>query len=194
MPIPSKNMSCPSIPKPVKFLVSLITGDPHLMAGAVEELSRAYGRIDYMTACIPFTATTYYQSEMGGGLVRRLITFEKLLGPERLPEIKRYTDILETRYACHHGRRTVNLDPGYITLYHLILATNKAFAHRPYLRDGVYADMTLIYRNKSFHPLAWTFPDYGSHEMIGILNRLRERYRRQLREEGKGNSKNGVVG
>lgn len=186
-------MSRPSIPKPVKFLVSLIAGDPHLITDAAEELSRAYGRIDYMTACIPFTATSYYQPEMGEGLARRLITFENLLGPERLPEIKRYTDTLEARYAKSDGKRTVNLDPGYITLYHLILATNKKFAHRPYLRDGVYADMTLIYRKRSFHPLAWTFPDYGSPELIGILNRLRERYRMQLREGGTGSSKNGVV-
>jgi hypothetical protein len=124
---------------------------------------------------------------MGEGLMRRLITFEDLLDPERLPEVKRYTDKLEAHYTNSEGNRMINLDPGYITLYQLILATNKRFAHRLYLRDCVYADLTLIYKKKSFQPLAWTFPDYGSADMIGIVNRLRERYRIQLKEQGKGN-------
>jgi hypothetical protein len=176
-------MSHPSPPTPVKLLVSLISGDAHLITGAAEELSQVYGKIDYMSACIPFTATTYYRAEMGEGLMRRLITFEDLLDPERLPEVKRYTDKLEAHYTSSEGNRRINLDPGYITLYQLILATNKRFAHRPYLKDGVYADLTLIYKEKSFQPLPWTFPDYGSAEMIGILNRLRERYHLQLKEQ-----------
>jgi hypothetical protein len=180
-------MSHPSTPQPVKLLVSLITGDAHLITGVAEELSQTYGKIDYMSACIPFTATTYYEAEMGEGLMRRLITFEDLLDPERLPEVKRYTDKLEAHHTNSEGHRRINLDPGYITLYQLVLATNKRFAHRPYLKDGVYADLTLIYKNKSFQPLAWTFPDYGSAEMIGIVNRLRERYHLQLKEAEKGN-------
>ena len=178
-------MSHPSPPTPVKLLVSLITGDTHLITGVAVALSQAYGKIDYMSACIPFTATTYYAAEMGEGLVRRLITFEDLLDPERLPEVKRYTDKLEAHYTDSAGNRRVNLDPGYITLYQLILATNKRFAHRLYLRNSVYADLTLIYKKKSFQPLAWTFPDYGSARMIGIMNRLRERYRLQLKDKEK---------
>ena len=179
-------MSHPSPPKPVKLFVSLIAGDAHLIAGVTEELSQAYGKIDYMSAYIPFTATTYYQAEMGTGLMRRLITFENLMDPERLPDVKRYTDKLEAHYTSSEGNRKINLDPGYITLYQLILATNKRFAHRLYLKDGVYADLTLIFKKKSFQPLAWTFPDYGSFAMIGILNRLRERYRMQLKEHESG--------
>ena len=177
-------MSQPSTPKPVKLIVSLIAGGEKRITEAATELSQSYGKIDFMSACIPFTMTEYYQTEMGEGLMRRLISFADLLDPERLPEVKQYTDKLETHYTRSEGNRRINLDPGYITLYQLILATNKRFAHRPYLRDGVYADLTLIYKEKSFQPLAWTFPDYGSAEMIGILNRLRERYHLQLKEQG----------
>jgi len=180
-------MSHPSAPIPVKLLVSLITGETPLTPGVAEALSQRYGKIDYMSAYIPFTATTYYQAEMGEGLLRRLITFEDLLDPGRLPEVKRYTDMLEVRYTKSDGNRRVNLDPGYITLYQLVLATNKRFAHRPYLHDGVYADLTLIYKKNSFQPLSWTFPDYGSADMLGILNRMRERYRIQLKEQNSSN-------
>ena len=177
-------MSQPSIPKPVKLIISLIAGEEKLFTVASAELSQRYGKIDFMSACIPFTMTEYYQKEMGEGLMRRFITFEDLLDPERLPEVKRYTDRLEGHYTSSEGNRRINLDPGYMTLYQLILATNKRYAHRLYLRDAVYADLTLIYKKKSFQPLAWTYPDYGSTQIIAILNKLRERYQKQLHELG----------
>ena len=175
-------MSQPSIPKPVKLIISLIAGEEKLFTVASAELSQRYGKIDFMSACIPFTMTEYYQAEMGEGLMRRLIAFADLLDPERFPEVKRYTDKLEVRYTTSEGNRTINLDPGYMTLYQFIPATNKRFAHRIYLRNGVYADLTLIYKNKSFQSLAWTYPDYGSMQIIELLNRLRERYQKQLQE------------
>ncbi len=175
-------MSTPSIPKPVKLLVSLVSGYESLFPSAAKELSQAYGRIDFMSKLIPFNKTAYYQAEMGGNLIRRFITFEKLIAPDRLPEIKRWTDRLESEHKDGEENRKLNLDPGYISLSHLILATNKKYSHRPYLRDGVYADLTLMYRRKSFQSLEWTFPDYGTAEIIEIMNRLRERYQVQLRE------------
>ena len=175
-------MSQPSTPKPVKLIISLIAGEEKFITVASTELSKTYGKIDFMSACIPFTMTDYYQAEMGKGLIRRFITFEDLLDPEQLPEVKRYTDKIEAHHTPSEGNRTINIDPGYITLYQLILATNKRFSHRIYLRDNVYADLTLIFKKKSFQPLAWTFPDYGSAQIIEILNRLRERYRKQLQE------------
>ena len=175
-------MSKPSTPKPVKLIVSLISGDKDLFAFVAGDLSRTYGRIDFLSKHIPFTTTTYYQAEMGESLMRRFITFEKLIEPDKLPEIKRWTDGLESKQKDVEGNRRVNCDPGYIALDHLILATNKKYSHRPYLRDGVYADLTLVYKRKGFQPLGWTYPDYGSAEIIKIMNRLRERYRMQLKE------------
>jgi hypothetical protein len=126
--------------------------------------------------------TDYYREEMGENLVRRFITFGDLIRPESLPEAKKRTDLLEGRFLNTAGGRNINLDPGYIALEHLLLATNKKYTHRPYLGNGVYADLTLIYREKSFRPLEWTYPDYASAEIIELLNRLRERYRLQLQE------------
>jgi hypothetical protein len=180
-------MSTPSPPRPVKLIVSLLAAEKELIADAAGELSRTYGVIDFMSRCIPFTMTGYYREEMGEHLIRRFITFKDLFPPETLPEVKKHTDCLEGNYRNDAGGRRINLDPGYIALEHLILATNKKFTHRPYLENGVYADLTLIYRDKSFRPLEWTYPDYASDEIIEVLNRLRERYRLQLQEgEGAG--------
>ncbi|KPJ60485.1 MAG: hypothetical protein AMJ42_01430 [Deltaproteobacteria bacterium DG_8] len=174
-------MSKPSPPTPVKLITSLISKDRSLIAFVTAELSQAYGGIDFMSRFIPFTTTTYYQAEIGENLMRRFITFEKLIEPDMLPEVKRCTDELEAKHKDGEGNRKVNCDPGYIAFDHLILATNKKYAHRPYLRNGVYADLTLIYKKKSFQPLEWTYPDYGSAEIIEIMNRLRERYKVQLK-------------
>ena len=176
-------MSTPSPPKPVKLILSLISKDKSLFTCMAEEISHAYGKIDFMSTCIPFTTTDYYQAEMGDDLMRRFVTFEKLVNPDVLPEVKRRTDELESKQKDEKGNRRVNCDPGYICLEHLVLATHKKYSHRPYLRDGVYADLTLIYKKKSFQPLEWTYPDYGSAEIIGIMNRLRMRYRMQLRTD-----------
>ena len=165
----------------VKLIASVFSGDICLLADALRALSDRYGKADYISAPMPFTYTDYYEDEFGGSLIRRFVAFERLIRPEWLPDIKRWTNDLEGRMS-DGGRRRVNIDPGYLAAAHLILATGKGFGHRPYLRDGIYADLTLIYRERSFHALEWTYPDYRQDEVIRLFNRLRERYREDLKE------------
>jgi hypothetical protein len=173
-------MSDPQPPEAVKLIASLFSGDRFLLDEAVQALSERYGRADFISAPAPFTYTDYYEREFGGSLVRRFVAFERLIRPEVLPDIKLWTNVLEKRLSAE-GRRRVNIDPGYLARAHLILATGKGYTHRPYLREGIYADLTLIYRERSFHPLPWTYPDYASEEVIGMLTRIREKYRLQLK-------------
>jgi hypothetical protein len=70
----------------------------------------------------------------------------------------------------------VNLDPGLLTPENFILATGKNFSHRVYLGNGVFADLTLVYRNGGFHPLPWTYPDYASEEVRSLLRDLRREH------------------
>jgi hypothetical protein len=75
----------------------------------------------------------------------------------------------------------MNIDPGYLSQAHLILATGKGYAHRPYLRDGIYADLTLIFRQGSFEALPWTYPDYAAPETICLFNGIRRKYLLQMK-------------
>ena len=118
---------------------------------------------------------------MGDHLFRHFITFKNLIPIHLLPDIKHSTNRLEERYATPIGNRRLNIDPGYLCLEHVILATTKGYAHRPYLREGIYADLTLIYRNKSFQPLEWTYPDYRQEEVIGLFNQFRKGYVEDLK-------------
>jgi hypothetical protein len=176
-------VSAPRQPRPAKLIASIISGEAALTDEITGCLSRQYGRIEYTSQPLAFNYTNYYAGEIGQELVRRFIAFDDLIEPERLPDIKLFTNGLEAAYSRPDGTRRVNIDPGYITLHHLILATCKNFAHRPYLRDGVFADLTLLYKGGSFTPLAWTFPDYRTPELIGLLNGIRNSYYQQLKKE-----------
>jgi hypothetical protein len=173
-------MSTPRQAEDVKLIASLFSGESRLLGEAIRALSERYGGIDFISAPAPFDYTDYYAKEFGGSLIRRFVSFARLIRPESLPEVKCWTNALELSLA-KEGRRCVNIDPGYLARAHLILATGKGYAHRPYLRDGIYADLTLLYQAKSFQALPWTYPDYASGEMTGMLTRIRERYVLQLK-------------
>ncbi len=174
-------MSIPKIPKPVKLVASILSGEPQLLDSGIEKMEQFFGPVDFSTKPAPFEHTRYYCNEMGEGIQRRFIAFQTLVQRDRLAEIKLWTNHLEEAYQLPgHGRR-INIDPGFITLDNLVLATGKNFTHRIYLGSGIYADLTLIYRKGSFHPLPWTYPDYAEESVIRMFNVIRRRYREQLR-------------
>jgi hypothetical protein len=181
-------MSDPQPAEAVKLIASLFSGDGCLIGDALKAMSERYGRADFISAPVSFDYTDYYSKEFGGSLVRRFVAFERLIRPESLPDVKLWTNALEQRLSME-GQRRVNIDPGYLASAHLILATGKGYTHRPYLRDGIYADVTLMYRDKKFHSLPWTYPDYAGEEMIWMLARIREKYILQLRGKAAGDGR-----
>ena len=171
--------------KPANLFMSLISSDDTILVRGMEDLRLIFGEIDFMSERFSFDQTDYYHEEMGFPLVRNFVTFERLIPIPTLPQIKHATNHLENRYASTEGKRRINIDPGYLCLVHAVLATTKGYTHRPYLRDGVYADLTLIFRNKSFQPLEWTYPDYRQEEVIMLFNQFRKKYVEELkRSEG----------
>ena len=168
-------------PEPGKLFMSLITSEEGILQKGVEDLRMTYGEIDFISEVFPFNFTDYYAEEMGKDLFRRFVTFESLIARPLLPEIKQGTNRLEEKYGTPPGHRKINIDPGYLCLEHVILATTKGYTHRPYLRDGIYADLTLIYRNKSFQPLEWTYPDYRQPGIIQLFNQFRTKYLEDLK-------------
>jgi hypothetical protein len=174
-------MSRPRPAQAVKPVISLFSANLRNIGATVDILVAHFGKPDFISGVMPFDDTDYYEREMGKSLVRRLVSFEPLVRPEALPDIKCLTNHIEEQYA-KGDQRFVNIDPGYISPSHLILATGKGYSHRPYLREGIYADLTLIFSNGVFRPLPWTYPDYAGHKMIGLLNRVREKYLLDLKK------------
>jgi hypothetical protein len=175
-------MSIPSQASPVKLIFSIFSSSGTMISDSVRRLSSIYGEPDFVSAQIPFEYTDYYKREMGAKLVRRFLSMEKLIRPETLPDIKLVTNAIEEESA-RENHRVVNIDPGYLSQAHLILATGKGYTHRPYLRDGIYADLTLIYQGKKFCPLPWTYPDYADEKQTAMLSAIRGRYLLQLKAD-----------
>ena len=173
-------MSKPNEAEPVKLFLSVLAVTAELLDKTVSELSALYGQADFVSEQMSFDYTDYYKPEMGAALVRRFLSMEKLILPEALPDIKLATNEIEEKSAVG-GRRQINIDPGYLAKAQLILATGKGFAHRPYLRDGIYADLTLVYQGKKFCALPWTYPDYADEKQLSMLIKIREKYLSQLR-------------
>ncbi len=168
-------------PNPAKLFMSLIASDDAILNHGMEDLRIAFGELDFISERILFNFTDYYTQEMGKSLFRRFITFESLISIPLLPDIKQKTNRLEEKYATAVGNRRINIDPGYVCLEHVILATTKGYTHRPYLGEGIYADLTLLYRNKSFQPLEWTYPDYRQEDVIRLFNQFRKKYLENLK-------------
>ena len=160
---------------PVKLIVGFIYKDEAVFAGAKNKLRRKFGSIDFQSPAIDFNYTDYYEPEMGKGLKRKFISFRRLIRPEGLYRVKLYTNRLESRFLSGKSR-LVNIDPGYVDMAKLVLASTKDYAHRVYLRKGILAEITLSYRNDSFSPNDWTYPDYRAAEYIAIFNQIRKLY------------------
>ena len=172
-------MSRPTFPEPVKLISSVFSGSRDILNKTITILSEEFGGLDYISALVPFEYTDYYAKESGTSLIRRFISFENLVSPDTLPDIKLFTNKVEGKFM-RDSSRIVNIDPGYISRAHLILATGKAYTHRPYIRDGIYADLTLIFIKHTFRSLEWTYPDYSDKSMIMMFNNIRERYAIQV--------------
>jgi hypothetical protein len=169
--------------QPVKLIVGLLSGDVDLLRRARQLLARQYGAVDLESDFWPFVETDYYTAEMGPGLQRWFLSFERLIRPEALAEIKRHTNELETQIADEcllpDRPRPVNLDPGYLSLAKLVLATTKDRDHRIYVGSGIYAEVTLHYREGAWQAWPWTYPDYRKPEYLAWFERVRAVYRKQ---------------
>jgi len=147
--------------------------------GDIEEI---FGSIEYISEEIPFVETSYYDRELGVPIYRRVFSFESLVPPDSLVELKIKTNALEEEFSDAQGRRLFNLDPGILSLERFVLATGKEYTHRIYLGRGVWADLTLIFQKGNWVSLPWTYPDYGGKRLKEILFSIRERYKEKLRK------------
>ncbi|MBN1700017.1 MAG: DUF4416 family protein [Spirochaetales bacterium] len=164
---------------PVKLVTGILTSAPAAEPALLRELTARFGTIDYRSPSLPFGYTGYYDGEMGTPITRFFFSFSDLILPDRLSGIKRATNLIETSFMID-GNRKVNIDPGILSLSNFILATTKISSHRIPLTDGMYGEITLLFQKGSFRPLEWTYPDYRDGKYIGILNTVRELYKKQL--------------
>lgn len=166
---------------PVKLVIGLIFKNKSVFDKAKAVLEKEFGKIDYESRAIAFTHTGYYEAEFGRNLKRKFISFAKLIPPQNLARIKITTNTIENK-LYRQGLRLINIDPGYLDMAKLILASTKDYKHRVYLNKGIYAEITLFYQKRTFTPWEWTYPDYRTADYISVFNRVRETYAEQIKK------------
>jgi hypothetical protein len=126
---------------------------------------------------VDFNATDYYAAEMGPKLKRIFLSFARPAALDGIWKTKLRTNRIEKKFSLN-GRRTVNIDPGYVDLSKMVLFSTKDYSHRPYLAKGIFAEVTLYYREGTFRTWPWTYPDYRQDSYIDIFNHIREMHKR----------------
>lgn len=174
-------MSHPKVPPPHLYFIAITGKNLNMWEKVFDILKSELGSFFLQSKIYNFSSfTSYYAKEMGEDLKKGIYFFEKLKSPEYLIELKYRCYEIEKSLAEPSGSRIVNLDPGYLGLSKIVLSTFKDYAHRIYLGKGVYAEVTLIYRNKTYVELPWTYPDYKQPEIIEVFNKARTWYKEHL--------------
>ena len=165
-------------PSPVLLILAASSRYDAALDWARERSETHYGPVALASEGFSFTETDYYTTTMGTDLTKQFFAFERLIDPAELANIKRHTNDWEAEYAAlgrHPEPRPLNLDPGYITPAKLVLASTKDHAHRIYLHDGIYAEVTLSFRQRRWQPMEWTYPDYRRDDYQRFFTQCRER-------------------
>jgi hypothetical protein len=164
-------------PAPVLLIIAASSRYAAALEWARTTAEARYGKLAFLSEPFDFSETAYYTATMGAELAKQFLAFTRLMDPAELPAVKRHTNQLESDYAAinqHAEPRPLNLDPGYITPAKLVLASTKDHAHRIYLHDGIYAEITLGYRKRSWQAMEWTYPDYRRDDYQQFFTQCRE--------------------
>jgi hypothetical protein len=174
-------MGTPSQITPAKYFVGLLSTAADFLTAVEPDLEALLGPVQQRSQIFPWTASRFYEQEMGAGLLRRFLVFAPLFSPEVLADIKLATQNIEERYRGTRGGRRINCDPGYLEAGKIVLASTKNAGHRIYLRGGIFAEVTLEYFDGAFHGSRHTYPDYLWPETLDFLRRCRSVYLKELR-------------
>jgi hypothetical protein len=177
-------MAEPHPPAPVLLIVGVFSRHAAAIDWAGQHLASVFGPVALASLPYRFDQTAYYTPTMGPDLRKQFFAFHELVDPACLAEVKLRTNALEHELAqtgSYPEPRPVNLDPGVLGLGKLLLATTKDQAHRVYLRDGIFAEVTLRFHAGAFEPWPWTYADYRLPQVLAFFKEAREYYRTRLR-------------
>lgn len=170
-------------PPPALLLMAVFSRHASALCWARQRAEECWGSIALESPAFEFVETSYYHRQMGSGLRKQFFLFDGGFDPAELAERKLIANAWEAEYArtaAHPEPRPLNIDPGYITLGKLVLASTKDFAHRVYLGRGIYAEVTLFYKHKSWCHHEFTFPDYRRGDYHQFFSQCRHLLKQRI--------------
>ncbi|MCC9644087.1 DUF4416 family protein [Rhodopirellula sp. JC740] len=173
--------------EPVVRFCAVISRHESARQWAKQRLAGRWGELAETGPPCPFEAGGFYEHEMGDGLVKELVAITAFADPGGLADWKTETNQWEAEFAEEFDgaeSRPLNLDPGYVSQAKLVLATIKDRDHRIYLREGIFAEVTLNYVGKRWIHHRWSYPDYRSDAVANFAADCRARLREHLKATG----------
>jgi hypothetical protein len=180
-------MGQPTFPSPALLITATFSRYDVALAWAKRKLESEWGAIEMESPAFDFHETDYYEPTMGPGIKKLFWAFEKPFDAADLVEFKLAANRWEEEFAAEAKlpeARPLNIDPGYLALGKLVLASTKDFAHRIYLNRGIYAEVTLFYKHRRWQHHEYTFADYRREDYQRFFSECREFLHRRLRGEG----------
>ncbi len=168
-------------PEPLKYFVAILFRSTEALNAGKRELVKRWGWLDFQGEDHEFDITNYYEPEMGAPLYRRLVSFELLCPPTELVAMKLGCNAIEDALAIE-GKRSVNLDAGYLDHNKIVLASAKGRGQKIYLDNGIYADLISFYHDGRYQTFHWTFPDFKDDRYDQELLTIRRIYLQQMRQ------------
>lgn len=156
-----------------KLFIGILYKDKKIINKVLLELKDKFGTLEDNSIEYSFDKfTDYYEKELGKKLLKKIIVFKNLIKREDLADIKVFTNNLEEKYSVNN-KRTINLDPGYLTKEQLVLASVKDSPYKIYIGKGIFAHLTYYFgKNKCIEALR-TFPDFRDKKVQSFFVKVK---------------------
>lgn len=161
-------------------IAGILHPDEEWLQWSIGKLESEWGKLLRQSESFPFNHTAYY-SDISPTLKRTFLSFRGLARAGDLADWKIFSGFLEKESG---QRRRVNIDPGYVNGSRLVLASTKDHAHRIFLRDGIFAEVTLRFMKKKWVSFDCTFPDFACGVYDNFLNESREDWLKLTKSHG----------
>jgi hypothetical protein len=156
------------------LFMGLLYCDGNIYSEALSILKEKFGELYYESTTLSWSHSSFYKDELGlQHILRRFIFFDGIYDPSRLADTKLQTINIEKQFSID-GKRRINIDPGYMTLAKVVLASTKNYSHRIYLNKGIFAELTLVNIKGQFQPHLFTYPDFIEKPTLDIFHKVRQ--------------------
>lgn len=192
-------------PPPCVRFAAVFASEDRFLDLAWDRLQTHWGKIATLGPSVDFVESPYYLKTMLTGsqtdtlpvLRKQMAVFTDPYDPAELAADKHQSNRWEedwtaelTSHRPPIEKRLINIDPGYLGMTKLVLASTKNREHRIYLKDGIYAEVTLAFRDQSWVPMAWTYADYQRPDVLSFLLSARKRFTQSVA----GANRDGMLG
>lgn len=171
---------------PALLISAVFSRYPEALDWATQKIEQNWGPLAATSPPFWFDDTQYYEPSMGSGLQKMFIVVADWFDAEGLAQRKLESNEWELAYAQQFPSevgRPLNIDPGYLTSTKLVLASSKERAHRVYLQQGVFAEVTMKYVGGwQFYP--WTYSDYQRPQTVEFFTSSRKLLLEKLDRKG----------